>query len=110
MLPALLIPAIISAAAAAGTGVAGAVAQGNAASDAAASAAADRALQMKLAKMRIAAQQEQQAKDLQQGAMQSLMSVYNNQADNAYGLAQRQTAANGDAMGSLARAFLQRRA
>ncbi len=104
-----IIAALISAAAAAAGGIASGVSAKNAADDAATNAAANRAQQMKLTKMQIAAQQEQQLKDQQQAAQQQLAGVYGSRADMAQELAQRQTASNGDAMGSVAQAFLRRR-
>lgn len=109
-MPLFLIPAILSAVAAAGTGVAGAVASENASKDAAANSAANRAMQMKIAKMQIAAQQAQQQKDLAQGYQQALSGQYANAADMQHQYAQRHNQAAGDAMSTIAKAYLSRAA
>ncbi len=104
-----IVAALITAAAAAAGGIASGVQAGQAAKDQASSSAEQRAMQMKLAKMQIAAQREQQARDQQQAAQQTLASVYGERANTVHDLAQRQTAANGDAMGTLAKAYFRGR-
>ncbi len=104
-----ILPALLSGLAAAGTGIAGGVAAGQAADDARKNSAAGRAQQMALAKMQIKAQQEEQAKAHEQAQTQALSSLYGGQADRAFGLAQRQTDANTDAMGTIAKAMLRGR-
>jgi len=107
MLP-LIIPALIAAASSAASGIAGAVQQGDAAKANAANAAADRAAQLKIVKMQLAAQAADQLKNQQQAAQQGLAGLYQQKASTAQDIAQRQTAANDDAMNSISRAYLQR--
>ncbi len=105
-MPVFLIPAIISALAAAGTGVAGAMQADAASKDAAAQSAAGRATQEKIAKMQIAAQREQQDKNLAQGYQQQLMGAYGQAADYGNQIQSRRNQAHGDAMSTIAKMYL----